>query len=85
MQLYPFNALALKKRADHLWAHGSFIAVCRNREPFVMYYMINDFYVELEYDPTSVHILGLTAFRKGERFDRMVEAIRLGTLGTLPL
>ena len=85
MQLYPYNALALKKRADHLWAHGDFITVCRQRQPFVMYYMINDFYVELEYDPRSVSVLGLIAFNKGERFDRMVEAIRLASLGSLPL
>jgi hypothetical protein len=80
MELYPYNALNLKKRADHLWHHGSFVAVCRAREPFVLYYMINDFFVELEYDPAQVSILGLTAFSKGERYERMVGAIRLDLL-----
>lgn len=80
MDLYPFNALNLKKRADHLWSCGSFIAVCRRREPHVLYYMINDYFVELEYDPEQVNILGLTAFKKGERFERMLEAIKLDPL-----
>ena len=75
MELYPFNALSLKQRADHLWSKGNFISVCRKREPCVLYYMINDFFVELEYDAGQVQILGLTAFRKGERYERMLAAM----------
>ncbi len=77
MELYPFNALNLKKRVDILWSHGSFVSVCRAQEPYVLYYMLDDFFVELEYEPDKVGILGLSAFHKGDRFERMVEAIRL--------
>ncbi len=80
MELYPFNALNLKKRTDHLWSAGSFVSVCRKREPFVLYYMITDYFVELEYDQTHVQILALTAFKKGERFERMIDAIELDGL-----
>ena len=77
MDLYPYNALSLTKRAEHLWSKGDFIAVCRRKEPYVLYYMINDFFVELEYDQGRVQILGLTAFRTGERYERMLNALQL--------
>lgn len=80
MDLYPYNALSLEKRAEQLWSKGVFIAVCRKREPHVLYYMIKDLFIELEYDQTRIQILGLTAFRKGERYERMLEALDVDRL-----
>ncbi len=81
MQLYPFNALDLRKRADLLWSYGTFIAVCRCKKPYVQYFMVNDFFVEMQFDPSSVKMLGLIAFEGGERYERMLEAIDLQKLG----
>lgn len=79
MDLYPYNALSLEQRAEQLWSNGVFISLCRRRDPFVLYYLMEDYFVELEYDAAQVQILGLTAFRNGERYQRMVDAIRLDT------
>jgi hypothetical protein len=80
MQLYPFNALDLKKRSDLLWKRGIFITICKRQRPYVQYFMINDFYVEMQFDPASIKMLGLIAFDGGERYERMLEAIRLDEL-----
>jgi hypothetical protein len=80
MNLYPYNALALHKRADHLWTHGSFIAICRRQFPHAQYFMLNDFFVELQFDPGRTTMIGLIAFDRGDRYNRMVEAIELGQL-----
>jgi hypothetical protein len=80
MELYPFNSLELKKRANILWRHGTFIAICRQRKPYVQYFMIDDFFVEMQFDPANIKMLGLIAFDGGERYERMLEAIRVDGL-----
>jgi hypothetical protein len=82
MGIYPFNALALRKRADVLWSTGAFIAICRRRPPFVQYFAMEGYFVELQFDPAKARMLGLTAFTTGERYDRMIEAIELPPLWT---
>ncbi len=78
--MYPFNALALRKRAEVLWNCGEFVAICRERSPFVQYFAMDGFFVELQFDQDPIKMLGLTAFTTGEKYERMLAAIDLGRL-----
>ena len=73
--LYDFIQLDLNAKADKLWEHGSYIDSYINFEKRVNLYFLSNFFVEVYLDSNS--IIEISAFKKGERFDKYLERINI--------
>ena len=61
LTLYDFNALSENEKADAVWS-GTFLADREENGLTVQLYAINNFYVELFYDPVANKILRFRSF-----------------------
>ena len=80
MSIYQFNKLDLNDRTEYLWTHGDHVSGVIDDQGRSNFYSLGAFYVEVELSEGSINIASVTAFSKGDRYERMVRSIQLGEL-----
>jgi hypothetical protein len=80
MTLYEFIALDMDERAKQVWEQGEFITGAIDQMGRSNFYSVSDFYVEVELFDDGEGIAGVVPFRIGDRYERMVEHMKLGAL-----
>jgi hypothetical protein len=78
--LYEFNALDVKARGEHLWAHGEFLAHGGDHTGPFAFYSLHDYFVEVLFDLEFNTVVSLVPFKTGPRYDRLVSVVDLAKL-----
>lgn len=77
MTLYQFLSLTMDERAEHLWEHGEYITGAIDMMGRSNYYSLSDFFVEVELFDEGDEIAAVIPFKVGDRYERMVEHMKL--------
>lgn len=77
LTLYEFLKLDVNARGTYLWEHGTFITNSADEIGLSAFYQLHDFYVDVMFDLEFNTIISVTPFKEGERYERMVDTIRL--------
>ncbi|HMC97133.1 MAG TPA: hypothetical protein VKG92_05755 [Flavobacteriales bacterium] len=75
MTLYEFQKLDVAEQAAHLWYNGSFVSADVGTP--ATFYVLNEFFVEVVGDAGTFKAHALVPFRRGPRYERMVNHIEL--------
>lgn len=76
MGLYEYMMLSETEQWNDLWDNGTYLT----NHKYCNLYALYDFFVEVEYDPTSNKILGKGHFKTGETLDRYSGSIDISKL-----
>lgn len=70
MKIYEFLILSVPEQYQMIWDTGIHIDTVMATAATYQLYSLNDFYVELIYDPAGNAIKELYAFKGGERLEK---------------
>lgn len=77
MKLYEFLMLDEAEQYQAVWDKGTHIETLAQEDKICQLYAINNFYVEIHYDPLSNSIIGKNQFKQGEHLDKYLKGFGL--------
>lgn len=63
MTLYEFNALSDQDQQTAVWEQSNFVVSCRDGRDYLNLYAIDQFFVEIRYNPAGNEITHCRSFR----------------------
>lgn len=75
MTLYEFNSLSNPDQYNTVWELGNHIETVITKEKIYLLYAINEFFVEIHYEPSTNHIVGKQSFKQGEHLEKYLKDI----------
>lgn len=70
MKIYDFLSLNEQDRYQAVWDEGTHIDTKVKSEIICQLYAINDFFVELHYNPATNKLIGNLPFKQGEHLEK---------------